>query len=71
MASEKDKQIIRQSQLKFCMEYFNACSICPTLTDVISVTTMLEKYVIDGYNSDIKASFERIDKFIDEQYRGS
>lgn len=70
MATEKDKQIIRQSQLKFVIDYFQMCNLCPTMTDIISVTTMMEKFVIEGYNSDIKASFERIDKFIDDEYRG-
>ncbi len=71
MATEKDKQIIRQSQLKLVLDYFQMCGICPSLTDVIKVTTMMEKYVIEGYSTDITSSFERIEKFIDEQYRGS
>ena len=70
MATEKDKQIIRQSQLKFTADYFNMCGICPTLGDLIKVTTMMEKYVIEGYSSDIMSSFERIEKFINEEYRG-
>ena len=71
MATEKDKQIIRQSQLTLVLDYFQMCGICPSLTDVIKVTTMMEKYVIEGYSTDITSSFERIEKFIDEQYRGS
>lgn len=71
MATEKDKQIIRQSQLKFVADYFSMCGICPTLGDLVKVTTMMEKYVIEGYSTDIMSSFERIEKFIDEQYRGS
>ena len=63
-------QIIRQSQLKFVADYFKMCDICPSLTDIMSITTMMEKYVLEGYSPDIKASFERIDKFIDDEYRG-
>ena len=71
MATEKDKQIIRQSQLKLVLDYFQMCGLCPSLGDVIKVTTMMEKYVIEGYSTDIMNSFERIEKYINEEYRGS
>ena len=69
-ATEKDKQIIRQSQLKFVMDYFQMCELCPSLSDIIKVTSIMEKFVIEGYSSDINKSYERIDQFIDDQYRG-
>jgi hypothetical protein len=70
MATDKDKQIIRQSQLKLCLDYFNMCGYCPSLADTISITHMLEKFVSEGYSKDMKESFERIDKYISDQYKG-
>ena len=70
-ATEKDKQIIRQSQLKFVMDYFNMCGLCASLADIIKITAMMEKFVIEGYSTSIKESYDRIDEFIDSEYRGS
>jgi len=68
MASEKDLQIIRQSQIKVTLDYFNSCGVCATLTDIISITTMLEQFIKDGYSKDLKTKFESIDKYIQETY---
>ena len=70
-ATEKDKQIIRQSQLKFVMDYFQMCGLCPSLADVIKVTSIMEKFVIEGYSKSLKESYDRIDQYIDSEYRGS
>lgn len=70
IASEKDRQIIRQSQLKLSLEYFNACGFCPTMADLIKTTTMLEDFVINGYSSNLVAKFDKIDAYIDDNYRG-
>lgn len=69
MVTDKDLQIIRQSQIKLCLEYFSHCGICPTLADVMSVTTMLEQFIKDGYSKDLKTKFESIDKYIEDTYK--
>ena len=69
MAS-KDEQIIRQSQIKLALDYFTACGVCPSLTDLMSITTMLEQYIKDGYSKELKAKFEKIDEFIQTEYKG-
>jgi hypothetical protein len=68
-ATEKDKQIIRQSQLKLCLDYFQMCGICPTMSDTIRITKMLEEYVIQGYNDRMQHAFEKIDQYIQSQYK--
>lgn len=68
MARNSQDQIIAQSQLKLTLEYFQMCDKCPTLSDVIKISTMLEKYVKDGYSASLAESFEKIDKYIQEQY---
>ena len=69
-ATDKDKQIIRQSQLKFALDYYNTCGICPTMSDLIKTTTMLEDFVINGYSKDMVSKFEKLDAFINSEYRG-
>lgn len=69
MARTQQDQIIAQSQLKLVLEYFNACGICPTLSDLIKVSTMMEKYVKDGYSTTLVESFEKIDSYIKENYQ--
>jgi hypothetical protein len=70
MASTQQEQIIRQSQIKLALDYFNACGTCPTLTDLIKITTMLEQYIKDGYDKDLVNKFERIDEYIQKEYKG-
>ena len=70
MATEKDILIIRQSQLKLCLEYFHMCGVCPTLADTIRISKMLEEYVLKGYSSTIHDSFLKIDKYIQKEYKG-
>jgi len=68
MARTQQDQIIAQSQLKLTLEYFNACGLCPSLADMIKISTMLEKYVKEGYSSTLAESFEKIDQYILENY---
>lgn len=67
-ASEKDKQIIRQSQLKLSLDYFNHCGICPSIVDLMKTTTMLEDFVINGYSKEMVSKFENLDIYIKETY---
>jgi hypothetical protein len=69
MARTSQDQIIAQSQLKLTLEYFQMCDICPTLSDVVKISTMLEKYVKDGYSTQLMESFSRIDDYIQEEYK--
>lgn len=66
----QQEQIVRQSQIKLALDYFNACGVCPTLSDLIKITTMLEQYIKNGYDKDIVAKFDRIDEYIQKEYKG-
>lgn len=66
IATDKDKQIIRQSQLKISLDYFNNCNICPSMTDLIKTTTMLEDFVINGYSKELVSKFEKLDSYIND-----
>jgi len=71
IATDKDRQIIRQSMSKFSLQYFNSCKICPSLTDIIKTTTMLEDFVINGYSKEMISKFEKLDEFLNSEYRGN
>jgi hypothetical protein len=45
------------------------CGICPTLSEVVKISTMLEKYVKDGYSAALVESFDKIDSYIKENHR--
>lgn len=70
IATEKDRQIIRQSMSKLSLTYFESLGISPTLTDLIKTTTMLEDFVINGYSSTMIMKFEKLDAFISDEYLG-
>lgn len=69
--TEKDLQIIRQSQLKLTMDYFTACGTCPSMTDLLKVTTMLENFVVNGYRAADLPKYEALDKYINEHYKNA
>lgn len=69
--TEKDLQIIRQSQLKLTMDYFTACGTCPSMTDLLKVTTMLENFVVNGYKTADLPKYEALDKYINEHYKNA
>lgn len=71
MANDKDRQIIRQSQLKLTLDYYNTCGVCPTLQDIIKSTTLLEDFCINGYSKELSARFEKLDNYIEEQYKNT
>lgn len=68
MATEKDRQIIRQSQIKSSLDYFKMMGINPTLEDVIKTTTLLEMFCVNGYSKDMVDRFEKLDDHIREMY---
>ena len=69
MATEKDRQIIRQSQIKSTIDYFNMMGIQPTLEDVVKTTTLLEMFCVEGYSKDMIGRFEKLDQHIQEMYK--
>jgi hypothetical protein len=69
MATEKDRQIIRQSQIKSTIDYFNMMGIQPTLEDVVKTTTLLEMFCVEGYSKEMIGRFEKLDQHIQEMYK--
>jgi hypothetical protein len=57
-------QIIRQSQVKLVVDYFTLIEKKPNLSDVIKISSMMEKYIQNGYTKELGESFLRIDEHI-------
>ena len=53
----KQELIIRQAQLNTAIEYFKLIEKKPSIVDIVKVSTMLEQFIYNGYNT----------KFIDEK----
>jgi len=68
--NNKDRIIARQSMSKLSLEYFKECGICPSLSDIIKITAMLEHFIIDGYSKELINKFEVMDDYIQKQYKG-
>jgi hypothetical protein len=64
--NDNQRQIIRQSQIKLSLDYFNTCGVCPSMSDLIKTTTMLEEFIVNGYSKDMIQKFEKLDSYIQE-----
>ena len=62
---EEQKMIIRQSQIKLALDYFKACDICPSLSDLVRTTEYLTIYIEKGMNIDQNTGVSRTTKMMD------
>ena len=56
--------IIRQSQLERAIEYCSLLNKKPSLVDIIKITTMLEKFINEGYSKSMVELMEKVDSHI-------
>ena len=70
MKNNTSQQIARQSQIKVVSDYFASCGICPTLKDMVSVTTVLVDYIENGYSKEMGERLEKVDNYIQDEYKG-
>lgn len=66
----KERQIATQSQLKLTLDWANSCGYCLTLKDLVSVSVVLVDYVENGYSKELKERLEKVDKYLEDQYKG-
>lgn len=66
--TEKDRQIIRQSQLKLVLDYAIMRGYQISVNDLIKVTTMMEMFVINGYKASDMEKYEAIEKHLKDTY---
>lgn len=60
----QQNQIIRQSQVKLVVDYFTLIEKKPNLSDVIKISSMMERYIQNGYTKELGESFLKIDEHI-------
>ena len=61
MVSDKDNQIIRQSQLKFVLEYAKQVEVDLKLKEIVGITNVMVDYCLNGYSKELGERFDNID----------
>lgn len=69
MAMEKEKMIVRQSTMKWLLDYTKHINVNLQLSDIVRITEALTYYVIDGRTKDVQSMMEKVDKFILEKFK--
>lgn len=62
----KDNIIARQSQMTAALTYFQLVGKKPKISDVVKLSAMLEKFIINGYSKDLNDMMERADEIISQ-----
>ena len=65
---EKQEVIVRQSQLKFVMDYAKMINVNLTLLEMVRISRVLTNYVMDGYNTNTLDLLEKADKLIKDKF---
>ena len=65
---EKQEVIVRQSQLKFVMDYAKMINVNLTLTEMVRISRVLTTYVMNGYNDKTLDLLEKADKLIKDKF---
>jgi hypothetical protein len=66
---KKQEAIVRQSQLKFVLDYSKQIGVNLTLSEQIRIATALTYFCIDGYNKDTVRMLEEADKLIMQKFK--
>jgi len=62
-------QIARQSQIKVTADWARDCGICLSIKDMVAVTTVLVDYIENGYSKGLAEKLDKVDDYIQEQYK--
>jgi len=66
----KDRQIASQSTLKLVQEWASNNNYKMTLKDIMSISVVLVDYVENGYSKELAERMDKVDKYIETQYKG-
>jgi hypothetical protein len=66
--SHKDITIIRQSSLKWVHDYLRMVGTPCTMKEVIKMSEIVTKYVVDGPTKEVMEKFAAIDKHLMGKY---
>lgn len=64
MIKEEEKQriIVRQSQLKMAQEWAQSCGYCLDLLELITLSEVLTNYVMDGAQKEVITRIKNVDE---------
>jgi hypothetical protein len=62
--TRQQEQIIRQSQISTAVNYFTLIGKKPSMVDLIKVSTMMEKFIHEGYSKSMVELMEKVDEHI-------
>lgn len=60
--------IIRQSQIKFVLDYCKMIGVSLTLKEMIGVTNVLVEYCENGYNKEVSDRLSKIDDYLQKKF---
>lgn len=64
LSNSTQTSIVRQSSLKFTVEYLNSINCQLGLMETVAVTELISEYVVNGFTPDIKQRLQKFDGFI-------
>jgi len=62
--TRQQEQIIRQSQIKTAIDYFNLIDKKPSMVDLIKISTMMEQFIVKGYSKEMVELMTKVDEHI-------
>ena len=62
------QSIIRQSQMKLCVDYCRMIGTPMTLKEIIGITNVLVDYCENGYSSELGQRLDNIDRHIQSKF---
>ena len=62
--TRQQEQIIRQSQISTAVNYINLIDKKPSMVDLIKISTMMEKFIHEGYSKSMIELMEKVDEHI-------
>lgn len=65
--TNKDTQIIRQSQIKIAMEYLKENNVKPSVLELIVFTEALKDYVETGLTKENITRIKSVDEFVNNK----
>jgi len=66
MENNTQTQIIRQSSLKFVIEYLNLVKVPLGMQETVGVTEIISQYVIEGRTPQVIEKLKRFDNYLNE-----
>tara|TARA_R110000822_G_scaffold95196_3_gene217841 strand:+ start:84 stop:296 length:213 start_codon:yes stop_codon:yes gene_type:complete len=61
-------RIARQSQMERSIEYFQLIDKKPTLEDLVLTSHILHKYIINGWDTEMKDLIQKLDGHLTKKY---